>query len=98
MRGPNNITCLSPWRRTSAIRSRLARIARPRFAASGLDRMSSAPQEFAMQVRHARVLPNSRLMERGGASILGGASAEHGKDEWTLQWNSKFRTADLRLL
>jgi hypothetical protein len=38
-----NITCLSPWGRTGDIRSRLARIARPRFAASGLDRTSPDP-------------------------------------------------------
>jgi hypothetical protein len=35
---PDNVTCLSPWGRTGAIRQRLARIARLCFAASGLDR------------------------------------------------------------
>ena len=43
MRDPDNITCLLPWGRTGAIRSRLAHIARPRFAAGGLDRTSSDP-------------------------------------------------------
>jgi hypothetical protein len=30
---PKVVSCLSPWGQTGAIRSRLARIARPRFAA-----------------------------------------------------------------
>jgi len=49
MNGPNNVTCLSLGGWTGAIRSRQARIACPRFAASGLDRMSSGPAG----VRHA---------------------------------------------
>ena len=40
---PENFTCLSQWGRTGAIRQRLARIARSRFAASGLDRTLPGP-------------------------------------------------------
>jgi hypothetical protein len=45
------VTRLSPWGRTGAIPSRLARIARPRFAACGRDGMPPARQGLAKQVR-----------------------------------------------
>jgi hypothetical protein len=48
---PITVTCFSPWGQTSAIRSRLALFARPALPAYGLDRMSPARQELAMQVR-----------------------------------------------
>jgi hypothetical protein len=51
MIGPNIATRLSPPGQIGAIRERLARIARPRFAACGLDRTSPARQGLAMQVR-----------------------------------------------
>jgi len=41
---PNVITCLKTWGQTGVIPSRLARIARPRFAACGLDGMPPARQ------------------------------------------------------
>jgi hypothetical protein len=47
----NVVTCLSPWGQTGAIPSRLARIARPRFAACGLDQTPPARQGLAMQVK-----------------------------------------------
>jgi hypothetical protein len=47
---PNVVTCLSPWGQAGATPLGRARIARPRFAACGLDRMSSARQGLAMPV------------------------------------------------
>jgi hypothetical protein len=47
----NVVTCLSPSGQTGAIRQRLARIARPRFAAGGPDRMSPARQGLGKQIR-----------------------------------------------
>ena len=48
---PNVVTCLSPWDRNGAIRSRLARISRARLRRLiGLDRMSSARQGLTKQV------------------------------------------------
>ncbi len=62
---PNVVTCLWTWGQTGAIPSRLARIARPRFAACGLDGMSPARQGLAMLVslgvtRSRRITANSR--------------------------------------
>jgi len=45
---PNVITCLKTWGQTGVIPSRLARIARPRFAACGLDGMPPARQGIIM--------------------------------------------------
>ncbi len=47
----NVVTCVLPQSQTGAIPSSLARVARPRFAACGLDRMSPARQGLVMQVR-----------------------------------------------
>jgi len=87
---------LLPWSQTGAIPSRLARIARPRFAACGLDGMSPARQGLAMQVRQiARARHSERSIEEWcsvGPPILVGASAADSEDDRVTHCNSKFRS------
>jgi hypothetical protein len=89
MRDPENITCLSLWGRTSAIRSRLARIARPRFAASGLDRTSPGPAGGSPAGKgkpDVRVLLNNPSMELSWSVNSCWVSAAEGEDERKPHW------------
>ena len=76
MNGPNNITCLSLGGWTGAIRSRQARIARPRFAASGLDRMSSGPAGVRQAGKASRTRASLRASTRLHWSIFNRAMQE----------------------